>query len=414
MSEPSQKSNPLVSEEEHASQRRSERLVDRAAAAAAKAKYPSVSSVHNSPVNPLVPSVPNKEKSVRPRRSVRNPSLVEPLPSGPVTKTQVVRCQVRRTPVPQSKQSRGNPAEESRSEQPQFEPSASTSESSASEAPAQRYKEEAPVEEEELAGPSTSRSVSSDVTPDCLSKKFDEPEEEVSFKWSPLSPIPENNPCLDCKVKLYSEGSDQFFEEETSSSCSSENFERRMAQPNYIQTIPITANIQPFRGLRAKGELHFQPGSDVRSWLDSVEAYFAAAGITQDAKKIANISTLVDRSCGDAAAVVARIASEFISQIWAALRKALISHYSDFKISDPLTQMKHFMNTKAPIKNIQQLPMLLLKTREKVDSLVDAYISLPAFSQTPAAQIPELKKTLKRFAFIMITGAWCIDSPQSR
>ena len=50
-----------------------------------------------------------------------------------------------------------------------------------------------------------------------------------------------------------------------------------MAQPDapkYVQTIPIAANIQPFRGLRADGELHFQPGSDVRTWLDSVDAYF--------------------------------------------------------------------------------------------------------------------------------------------
>ena len=178
-----------------------------------------------------------------------------------------------------------------------------------------------------------------------------------------------------------------------------------MAQPNYVLTISITANIQPFRGLRADGELHFQPGSDVRTWLDSVEAYYLAAGITQDAEKIARVSTLVDRSCGDAAVVVARTASEFISQTWAALREALISHYSDFKVSDPLTQMEQFMNTRTPIKNIQQLPMLLLKTREKIDSLVDACVSLPAFSQTPAAQIPDLKKTLKRFAFVTITDA---------
>ena len=177
------------------------------------------------------------------------------------------------------------------------------------------------------------------------------------------------------------------------------------ATPKYVQTIPITANIQPFRGLRADGELHFQPVSDVRTWLDSVDAYFLAAGITQDAEKIARVSTLVDRSCGDAAVVVARTAAEFHSQTWAALREALISHYSDFKISDPLTQMEQFMNTRTPIKNIQQLPMLLLKTREKVDSLVEAYVGLPAFSQTPAAQIPDLKKALKRFAFVTITSA---------
>ena len=68
--------------------------------------------------------------------------------------------------------------------------------------------------------------------------------------------------------------------------------------------------------------------------------------------------------------------------------------------------MEQFMNTRTSIKNIQQLPMLLLKTREKVDSLVEAYVSLPAFSQTPAAQIPDLKKTsFKRFAFVTITSA---------
>ena len=142
------------------------------------------------------------------------------------------------------------------------------------------------------------------------------------------------------------------------------------APPTYVQRIPITANIKPICGLRADGELHFQPGSDVCTWLDSVDAYFLAADITQDAEKIARVSTLVDRSCGDAAVVVARTAAEFHSQTWAALREALISHYSDYKISDPVTQMEQVMNTRTPIKNIQQLPMLLLKTREKVDSLV--------------------------------------------
>ena len=108
-----------------------------------------------------------------------------------------------------------------------------------------------------------------------------------------------------------------------------------MAQPNYIQTIPITANIQPFRGFKADGELHFQPGYDVCTWLDSVEAYYVAAAITKDVEKIARIST--DRSCGDPAVVVARTSSEFVSRTWAALREALISHYSDYEITDPLT-----------------------------------------------------------------------------
>ena len=288
------------------------------------------------------------------------------------------------------------------SEQFQFEPS--TAEFSAREVPIQHYEKFEAPEEEEFT---TSRPASSCIDPDHQPEEtYQQPEEEVFYKWrppidSPLSPIPESNSCLDWKVELDSEGSDQYFDEETSSSSSSENF--RMAQPaapKYVQTIPIAANIQPFRGLRADGELHFQPGSDVRTWLDSVDAYFLAAGITQDAEKIARVSTLVDRSCGDAAVVVARTAAEFHAQTWAALREALISHYSDFKISDPLTQMEQFINTRTPIKNIQQL-----KTREKVDSLVEAYIGLPAFSQTPAAQIPDLKKALKRFAFVTITSA---------
>ena len=58
------------------------------------------------------------------------------------------------------------------------------------------------------------------------------------------------------------------------------------APPKYVQTILIIANIQPFRGLRADGELHFQPGSDVLTWQDSVDAYYLAAGITQDAEKL--------------------------------------------------------------------------------------------------------------------------------
>ena len=403
------------SSQEQAKTRRSQRLLDGATAAAAVAKCPSDSSVENIP-------------SVRPRKSVRSSSRTESLPSG------LVKSKVRRTPVPQSKQSESYPSsevreqirsypgsevreqirsypsseviksesesykveesesdsnEENLSEQFQFEPSTSTTEFSAREVPTQQYEKFEAPEEEEPSEPSTSRPVSSYIDPDYQSEKFyQHPEEEVFYKWSPLSPIPESNPCLDWKVELDSEGSNQHFDEETSSSSSSENF--RMAQPatpTYVQTIPIAANIQPFRGLLADGELHFQPGSDVRTWLDSVDAYFLAAGITQDAEKIARVSTFVDRSCGDAAVVVARTAAEFHSQTWAALREALISHYSDFKISDPLTQMEQFMNTRTPIKNIQQLPMLLLKTREKVDSLVEAYVGLPAFSRTPAAQI---------------------------
>ena len=186
---------------------------------------------------------------------------------------------------------------------------------------------------------------------------YQQPEEEVFDKWFRLSPIPENNPYLDWKVELDSENSDQYFEEETSSNSSSENF--RMAQPappTYVQMIPITANIQPFRGLRADGELHFQPGSGVRIWLDSVDAYFLAAGITQDAEKIARVSTLVDRSCGDAAVVVARTAAEFHSQTWAALREALISHYSDYKISDPLTQMEQLLILEPPSRTSSSCP----------------------------------------------------------
>ena len=442
------------SSQEKEETRKSQRLRDKATAAAAEAKYSSDISVENIP-------------SVRPRKSVKSSSRTENLPSG------LVKSKVRRTPIPQSKQIKSHPSSEGReyigshpssearshpssegreyigshpssearshpssegreyigshpssearsypsseviksesdlSEQFQFEPS--TAESSAREVPIQHYEKFEAAEEEEFT---TSRPASSYIDPDHHPEEFhQQPEEEVFYKWrppidSPLSPIPESNSCLDWKVELDSEGSDQYFDEKTSSSSSSENF--RMAQPEapkYVQTIPIAANIQPFRGLRADGELHFQPGSDVRTWLNSVDAYFLAAGITQDAEKIAKVSTLVDRSCGDAAVVVARTATEFHAQTWAALREALISHYSDFKISDPLTQMEQFMNTRTPIKNIQQLPMLLLKTREKVDSLVEAYLGLPAFSQTPAAQIPDLKKALKRFAFVTITSA---------
>ena len=402
------------SSQEKEETRKSQRLRDKATAAAAEAKYSSDLSVENIP-------------SVRPRKIVKSSSRTENLPSG------LVKSKVRRTPVPQSKQIKSQPSSEGReyigshpssearsypsseviksesdlSEQFQFEPS--TAEFSAREVPIQHYEKFEAAEEEEFT---TSRPASSYIDPDHHPEEFyQQPEEEVFYKWrppidSPLSPIPESNSCLDWKVELDSEGSDQYFDEKTSSSSSSENF--RMAQPEapkYVQTIPIAANIQPFRGLRADGELHFQPGSDVRTWLNSVDAYFLAAGITQDAEKIARVSTLVDRSCGDAAVVVARTATEFHAQTWSALREALISHYSDFKISDPLTQMEQFMNTRTPIKNIQQLPMLLLKTREKVDSLVEAYLGLPAFSQTPAAQIPDLKKALKRFAFVTITSA---------
>ena len=156
-------------------------------------------------------------------------------------------------------ESESDSSEENQSEQFQFEPGTSTAEFSAREVPTQQYEKLDAPEEEELSEPSTSRPVSSYIDPDYQSEKFyQQPEEEVFDKWSRLSPILENNPCLDWKVELDSEGSNQYFEEETSSSSSSENF--RMAQPappTYVQMIPITANIQPFRGLRADGELHF-------------------------------------------------------------------------------------------------------------------------------------------------------------
>ena len=87
MSEPSQ---------EQAKTRRSQWLLDRATAAAAEAKCPSDPSIENIP-------------SALPRKSVRSPSRTESLPSG------LVKSKVRRTPVPQSKQSDSYPSSEERS-----------------------------------------------------------------------------------------------------------------------------------------------------------------------------------------------------------------------------------------------------------------------------------------------------------
>ena len=231
MSESSHESYPQVSEEEQAPQRRrSQRLLDRATAA----KCPSTSSIENIP-------------SARPRKSVRSPSRTETLPSG------LVRSQVQRIPVPQSKQSESyhsgeersyhsgeersypsskersypssevskqskrypaevikneserykveesesDSSEENQSEQFQFEPSTSTAEFSASEVPTQQYEKFEAAPEEELSEPSASRPVSSYIPLDCQAEKFyQHPEEEKLYKWSRLSPIPESNPCL--------------------------------------------------------------------------------------------------------------------------------------------------------------------------------------------------------------------------
>ena len=315
------------SSQEKEETRKSQRLRDKATAATAEAKYSSHLSVENIP-------------SVRPRKSVKSSSRTENLPSG-LVKSKVRRTpvpqskQIKSHPSSEgreyigshpSSEARSHPSSEARShpssegreyigshpssearsypssevikseierykveesesdlsEQFQFEPS--TAEFSAREVPNQHYEKFEAPEEEEFT---TSRPASSCIDPDHQPEEFyQQPEEEVFYKWrppidSPLSPIPESNSCLDWKVELDSEGSDQYLDGETSSSSSSENF--RMAQPDapkYVQTIPIAANIQPFRGLRADGELHFQPGSDVRTWLDSVDAYFLAAGIT--------------------------------------------------------------------------------------------------------------------------------------
>ena len=185
------------------------------------------------------------------------------------------------------------------------------------------------------------------------------------------------------KIKVET-SSDSDPDEEEQTSCDSNHEEEEkeeMAATPSTQTIPITANIQPFRGQRQEGELHFQQGCDVRTWIQSINAYYHAAGITQDAEKIARVATLVDRSCGDAATVVARTAAEFAGKSWGALCEALISHYADFCVHDLITQIETFMNSRPPVKNVQQIPMLFLKAREKVDSLVESYLNLPSTSK---------------------------------
>ena len=84
------------SSQEKVKTRRSQRLLNKATAVTAEAKYPSDPSVENIP-------------SVRPRKSVRSPSRTESLPSG------LVKSKVRTTPVPQSKQSESYPSSEIRS-----------------------------------------------------------------------------------------------------------------------------------------------------------------------------------------------------------------------------------------------------------------------------------------------------------
>ena len=75
------------SSQEKEETRKSQRLRDKATAAAAEAKYSSDLSVENIP-------------SVRPRKIVKSSSRTENLPSG------LVKSKVRRTPVPQSKRSK--------------------------------------------------------------------------------------------------------------------------------------------------------------------------------------------------------------------------------------------------------------------------------------------------------------------
>ena len=141
------------------------------------------------------------------RKSVRSPSRTESLPSG------LVCSKVRRTPVPQSKQSESHhsseersypsskvreqirsypssevikiesesykveesesdSSEENQSKQFQFEPSTSTAEFSAREVPTQQYEKFEAPEEEELSEPSTSRPVSGYIDPITSPRSF--------------------------------------------------------------------------------------------------------------------------------------------------------------------------------------------------------------------------------------------------
>ena len=308
-------------------------------------------------------------------RAIGQPALRQtaPLPSGPLTRESIIRSQVRRYGVPQRNPTpefaaseiplRSTQQEAVRHDLPAFvEPmfggSGTVQSDEQREIPSARLPS---IAEEK---PSTSKYLISQSPREpsfgLCSPHLDWNVEEVDIKYEDFE---------DSLEKIEAEtssDSDPDEEEQTSTDSDHEEQEEEMAATPPMQTIPITANIQPFQGQIQEGELHFQQGCDVRTWIQSVYAYYQAAGITQDAEKIARVATLVDRSCGDAATVVARMAAEFSGKSWAALCEALISHYADFRVHDPITQIETFMNNRPPVKNAQQIPMLFLKAREKV------------------------------------------------
>ena len=192
------------SSQEKGETRRSQRLLEKATAATAEAKYSSDPSVENIP-------------SVRPRKSVRSPSRTESLPSG------LVKSKVRRTPVPQSKQIKSYPSSEGReyigsypSSEARNHPSSErrehigsypssearsypSSEVIKSEIESYKVEEsESDLSEQFQFEPSTAEFSAREI-PIQQYDKFEAPEEKVFYNWrppveSPLSPIPEITP----------------------------------------------------------------------------------------------------------------------------------------------------------------------------------------------------------------------------
>ena len=202
-------------------------------------------------------------------RAIGQPALRQtaPLPSEPLTRESLIRSQVRRHSVPQR-----NPTPEfSASEiplrstqqeeavrhdlptivEPKFGGSGTVQSNEQREIPSARLQS---IAEEK---PSTSKYLISqsprEPSFDLCSPHLDWNVEEVDIKFEDFEDSLE-------KIEVEtSSDSDPDEEEQTSSDSDHEEEEKEeMAATPPMQTIPTTANIQPFRGQWQEGELHFQ------------------------------------------------------------------------------------------------------------------------------------------------------------
>ena len=94
---------------------------------------------------------------------------------------------------------------------------------------------------------------------------------------------------------------------------------------SHVQELIVMADLPKFAGDPKSGEPYFKPDVDSRTFMRSLENYFATHDIRDDNKKIQILFSLVDKKRGDAKDFVTSYADEPIS--WARLKRHFLRIY---------------------------------------------------------------------------------------